>query len=504
MDELERAKQTAETISNPIDFVFSNVLSGRERILTDIKPDSEENILKIFEKSLPIHERNKVQMERLLNIYLGKYDIYKRIIDTTGKSNNKVALNYAMSIVRDIVGYTYGEDIVFVHDDTSKADKVKELKKLYIEEEAFLEDQITSMYSSICGVGYQCVLASDDYQDNPEIGFKLGHLVPTNTFAVQSCELKNPVVMTCSYYVSPEDGTTKYTVYTNKNKYEIYNENGKNKIKDLGPHGCDSNPITMFENNNFLIGDFEPVIPLIDALNTISSESVNDLENFVQSLLVFINASLGDDEETRTETKKLIKENRMIELKAPAGMNVDAKYIAQQLNANNVTSARDYIEESMWKITGIPDRKTRSGGGGDTGDAVELRDGWADLEVVARNKERFFKKAKRQQLRNVLKIVSMVNDKLKDLESKDININFIRNKRDNLSTKTTAYATLIGTETLDPRDALDIANLTTNINEVIERGEKYYKDKEIGDETSNGENNQANEMSSMRENVDEN
>ena len=47
-------------------------------------------------------------------------------------------------------------------------------------------------------------------------------------------------------------------------------------------------------------------------------------------------------------------------------------------------------EEAYKQIIGIPDRKTRGGGGGDTGDAVKLRDGWADIEIVARIKEQYF------------------------------------------------------------------------------------------------------------------
>ena len=66
-----------------------------------------------------------------------------------------------------------------------------------------------------------------------------------------------------------------------------------------------------------------------------------------------------------------------------------------------------------------------------------------------------------------------INEKLANLTVKDIDIKFSRNKNDNLSTKSQAYATLINTKTLDPVDALEMVDITTNVTEVIKRGEAY-------------------------------
>ena len=74
-------------------------------------------------------------------------------------------------------------------------------------------------------------------------------------------------------------------------------------------------------------------------------------------------------------------------------------------------------------IIGIPDRKTRGGGGGDTGDAVKLRDGWADIEVVARVKEKYFKVAKKKQIAVALAILKGLDLVSKEITLKDIDIN---------------------------------------------------------------------------------
>ena len=74
-----------------------------------------------------------------------------------------------------------------------------------------------------------------------------------------------------------------------------------------------------------------------------------------------------------------------------------------------INNLREYLEEAYKTIIGIPDRKTRGGGGGDTGDAVKLRDGWADIEVVARIKEKYFKVAKKKQIAVAIAIGTLIS-----------------------------------------------------------------------------------------------
>ena len=125
---------------------------------------------------------------------------------------------------------------------------------------------------------------------------------------------------------------------------------------------------------------------------------------------------------------------------------------------------------------GIPDRKTRGGGGGDTGDAVKLRDGWADMEVVARTTEKFNKKSEKQELKVILKILKDLK-KIQKTSIINIDIKYPRNKTDNLNSKVTAYSTLLGTQTMEPEDALDIVDIISDISEVVARGEEYWKKK---------------------------
>lgn len=452
---------------------------GRQRIYTELEV-TERNIKEILNNSLAVHNKNVAEMNKLINYYLGKQEILDRQTPYSSKVNNKLIINYAQSIVRDIVGYTFGKDIEYVQRKPELIDAVEELTSILQYEDISLVDIVTATFASICGVGYQCTLPSEDYLDEtPEIGLKISHLNPLNTFVVRSYDFKNPVVLACTFYKT--NTKTVYKLYDKVYRTTIVND----KIIEYKPHGLSGIPITEFENNEFLLGDFETAITILDALNKVASDSVNDIENFVQSLLVLVNATLGDTKEERQQTKENITSNRILEIKSPQGLQADAKYITQQLNPQATADLREYLEESLWKIIGIPDRKTRGGGGGDTGDAVKLRDGWADIEVVARNKEKYFRKSKKQQLGVAIGLLKIIKKIPKNLTVKDIDIKFSRNKSDNLSTKTQAYSVLTATQTLDPVDALEIVDMTTNVNEVIRRGETYWagKKEEITEKT---------------------
>lgn len=141
-----------------------------------------------------------------------------------------------------------------------------------------------------------------------------------------------------------------------------------------------------------------------------------------------------------------------------------------------ISSLREYLEEAYKTIIGIPDRKTRGGGGGDTGDAVKLRDGWADIEIVARIKESYFKIAKKKQIAVAIKILQLLGLAKIDFKTIDLDVKFTRNKNDNLQTKAQSFSTLHGTKTLDPADALEMCDITTDVVEVIDRGKKYWAD----------------------------
>ena len=106
------------------------------------------------------------------------------------------------------------------------------------------------------------------------------------------------------------------------------------------------------------------------------------------------------------------------------------------------------------------------------------RDGWTDIEIVARLKELFFKKAKKEQLSVGIRILQLLGLVRKDLSVLDIDLIIGRHTQDNLQTKTQAFSTLVATGELATIDALELSNLTNKTREMVERGEQAKAERE--------------------------
>ncbi len=128
----------------------------------------------------------------------------------------------------------------------------------------------------------------------------------------------------------------------------------------------------------------------------------------------------------------------------------------------------DYV----YAITGIPDRKQKSGGTGDTGDAVYLRDGFQSLEVVARVKERNFKKAERTTLRMICRILKV--NEVMDLKPMQIEIKFVRNRTNNLLSMSQAFMYFMKTRQLSPEDGISLIGITSDPKGMAQRGKEYW------------------------------
>jgi len=455
--------------------VLENLHYGRQRIILDYPEVTKDNLFEVMQKALGIHASNRNDCDYLINYFLGQQDILNRNPSRTTDVNNKTVVNFAYPITREIVGYTYGNPTEFIPKDMEYQEDISKLSDIYNYEDSHSVDTCSATYASICGVGYMITLPNSNISKDmtPEIPIIHSFLDPRNTFVVQSTDIGNPTILSCNYVINRVTGKKDYTCYTDKFKFEFSNMDPATLVVTSNPIGL--NPITMIPNSLFLTGDWEQAISVMNAQNIVTSDSLNDIEGTIKSLLVILGAEFEDDD---TGLDK-IKRNRVMTLTKGNGEtgSLDAKFIAPKLDSVSVENIRDYLEEARNIITGIPDRSANSSGG-DTGMAVLNRDGWTDIEIVARLKEMFYKKAKKEQLSigiEILKKLGLIRD---DLSVLNIDISVGRHTTDNIQTKTQAFSTLVKTGEIATIDALELSCLTNKAREVVERGEKFRKDRQ--------------------------
>ena len=480
------------------------ILKGRRKIYTNYINSSQvndnmvgykvinsKNIIDALNLALKVHYENARNIRYLLDYHNGAQNILYREKDVRPDVDNKVVVNYANTFTRDIIGYTYGKPMQYVARRSDEDGTIKEEVRLlndYAEmNDKSASDQEKATNASIYGISHRAVFPRKNANDD-EAPYYYINLDSENTFVAYSSQLDREPVFACTYtksYGLNESNYVLFTVYTADNvfvykvpfagvDYDSYISStvtedhlvkGFPKKNPLGMI-----PIIECENNQFRMGHWETAITLMDAINKVTSDSVNDVEQFVNAILVAINAEFSKEQMDN------VREYKYAEVKSGQGLNADLKYIQAQLDGSSVEQLRQYLEDCLRAVVGIPDRKTRGGGGGDTGDAVKLRDGWADMEVVARTTETFNKKSEKKELKIILKILKDLK-KIKKTSMINVDIKYPRNKTDNLNSKVTAYAALLNTQTVAPNDALDIVDITSDNAEVVARGEEYWKKK---------------------------
>jgi len=456
------------------------MFKGRQKLLTSFAPEDiindDSNVAVMINSVISQHLANKSQIDTLTAYYNGNQPILNKVKKVRPEINNKLVLNNSQRITRTVVGYFLGTPIQFIQSKTDKQVEIDDLNDMLSYEDKSATDKEIGDYQSICGTAFRLIY-TDSIEDADEVPFEEKALDPAFTFVVYENSIAEKPVAGVTYKVNlDEKGEIEnytYYVYTVGGMYKIVTDSDQsideNATFNFMTYYVGGIPLIEYPNNMWRTGDWELVIDLMNSINTLYSGRMDDIDQVIQSLLVFVNADL--DSELYAE----MRESGAVMLKNKTGAKSEVKVIQNALDQSGMNLLAKELENMLDTLVGIPSRDNRSGGGGDTGQAVELRDGWADLEIVARNKELVFKRSEKRALKIILYILR--NKKESTLTLKDVDIKFSRNKNHNLLVKSQSYSTLLATETLTPNDCLTIVDLVSDTNEYASRGESYWEDK---------------------------
>ncbi len=353
---------------------------------------------------------------KLNNYYNGKHEILKRTFKNQSIPNNKIICNHAEYISDLATGYVFGVPITY------SGDGAKELNVNFTEIDEDSHNNELALDLSIFGRGYELLYMNDDKK--PKI--ELATLSPLNTFLVVDTSVKEEPMFAVHYYpnITLDNSIENYTVevYTETEKliYEITSlqtELSTVVEKDLEEHFFKGVPVIEYQNNKKARGDFEGVIPLIDAYNKLQSDRVNDKEQLVDAFLIVVGQSLGDTNDEVSETVRLLKEEKIIELDEGG----DAKWLVKSLSEDQVEVLKKSLKDDIHEFSKVPCLTDENFVGNSSGIAMKYK--LLGLEQLGRIKERYFKKGLRERLKLIENIESIRAIKIK---SADIDISMKR------------------------------------------------------------------------------
>ena len=442
-------------------------LYGRRMITTDATTITSSNVISELNLAYNEHNFNRSEIDYLYDYYRGKQAILKREKTVRPEICNKIVENRANEIVSFKVGYLCGEPIQYVgrNSDDMVSQAIAELNEMMHSENKATQDKEIVEWQMICGTAYRLVLP-DSVGSEDESPFEMYTLDPRDSFVVYSSEVGNKPVF-----------AVKYRVDKNNSKISsVYTANGYWKIKDdciveSREHALGMIPIFEYPANNARLGAFETVVPLLDAINTVASNRMDGIEQFIQAFVKFINCDVSADDFDK------LKDLGAIKVKSTDGQNADVDIVTNELNQMQTQTLVDYLYQTILTICGMPNRNGGSSTS-DTGSAVLLRDGWSLAEARAKDSELMFKRSENEVLKLVLRIIRDtrgLSDAIYGLKLKNIAMQFTRRNYENVQSKSQVLTTMLQNDKIHPRLAFEHCGLFSDSENAYQMSMEYYE-----------------------------
>ena len=441
-------------------------LYGRRVITTD-KTITSENIVDELNRAFSKHSLNRLEIEYLWNYYRGKQPILQRTKDVRPEICNKIVVNRANEIVSFKVGYLCGEPIQYVgrNSDENVSQAISELNEMMFSENKAAQDKEIVEWQMICGTAYRLVLPDKGSEDDAP--FEMNTLDPRDTFVVYSSEVGNRPVYAVKYRVDEENNRI-CSVYTGDKYWKLVND----RIVEERDHGLGIVPIFEYPANNARQGAFEIVVPLLDAINTVASNRMDGVEQFIQAFVKFINCDIDEKQFIA------LKDMGAIKVKSVDGATADVDIVTNELNQMQTQTLVDDMYQTVLTICAMPNRNGGSSTS-DTGSAVLLRDGWSLAEADAKASELMFKKSEQEVLKLILRILRDtrgLSDAIYGLKLKNITMQFTRRNYENVQSKSQVLVSMLQQDKIHPRLAFEHCGMFSDPENAYQTSMKYYEE----------------------------
>lgn len=428
------------------------LFTGRKRLLTAINGTDIEKIKEDIGRQSAYTQTNFTCSDYLWKYACNNQPILDRVDRSDGASaNNKIVINLANAISRNLSSYTFPKGISYLADNIEDREFVANLNQMMrLIHNDVVTDEI-KWYQSICGQAFIYL----DYVSGDEVPFRKINIPPTIAQVVYSKYNPNEPVYGFIDYGD------EYAVYSKSHWWKL-TKTDMSVIED-GDSVIGVLPLIEVPNNVMRLGDFEIALALLDGINTVASDSVNNIEDIVKSYLVLIGVE-PDDVKAMDFTQ-----GSVLAFRGQAGTNQSATFIHPSLDGTTVSTLRQYLESSLKLVTGMPDRDSGNLASS-TGVAEDIKTGQSDRDAIANEKSLFVKDAERRVLDIVLKILRVERAEIvpDSITPASIDIDITRVNRDNILTKSQAMLNFkqLG---MDNEDIIYFGNITNDVSGVASR-----------------------------------
>lgn len=442
----------------------SKQMFGRRVIYTSEKEINTRNVTKVIEQAYITHLINRGEIQYLWDYYKGKQPSLFRTREVRDELTKHIVENRANEIVSFKTGYLVGKPVQYIAsvagDEVSKnIGKLNDSMRIIGKA---TKDKTLIEWCMIAGVSYRYVVQ----EKNPlkRVPFNLYTLDPRNTFVIRANDYSQKVMVAVNY-VTDENGNVFFTAYTEDSVYTFLKGSGKanRTVNNFGLI-----PIIEYRANSAMLGCFEIVLSLLDAINDFDCARNEAVEQFVQSLLVLYNCQV--EEGTTADT---IRQAGMILLKSVGDAKADIKVLAEQLNQTQNQTLKQDMYDTVLQIVGMPSQSNGNTSDSSNNGAVILRNGWQGAETRAEEFEAMFHEPETEMLH----VVSVLCNGLADFsfDPMDVEVKFTRRNYENILSKSQTLITMLANDKIHPKSAYEASGLFIDVEDAYQMGMEWYE-----------------------------
>lgn len=342
---------------------------------------------KLIESLIDSHKAEKTRSIQLFEYYENHNSILNRKMKDGDKPNNKLPHPYAAYITNLATGYFIGEPITYqVIEDDKTVDFYTKIQDINKYNDEPMHNATLSKYASIAGYSFELLYIDK----NKNTRYKA--IKPYEIIYVVDDTLEEAPLYAIRYYTLKDFVTDKDNLYV-----EVYDqfkisyfvkkadENQFVTAKAAVPHNFHDVPISIYENNEEGIGDFEKVIHLINSYDQAQSDTANDFEYFTDAYLAFYGTnglSNADEEEDSVD----MKENRMLFFQEPGSKG---EWLIKNINDTATENYKNRLDRDIHKFAMVPPMTDENFAGNVSGEAMKYK--VLGLETLTGFKEQYFR-----------------------------------------------------------------------------------------------------------------
>lgn len=469
------------------------VQNGRIKIVCDLKPTGDINedkliIPKIIQTTLSLHEKNVADIKRLFKYYYNDTDIKAKEKVQQPDINNKIGINYASVAVNTINGYSFSNSLTFSSRKTDNEEEMKAFNDALDEDNYNHKLRKLTLNYGICGLAYKYIVPASEEDKKNGVYYKtITDLDPLNTYCVYDNSIERNKICAISFcertvYNNKYQAinTEKvYTVWTKTHQWEfVPSADGyTNKLFNIDGKSYDAYPLMFGQipiiEYRSLDGTsyFELAMDLINAINALASSRVDDVQQSVDYIITLRDIDT-ESQGALKRIKECLKEG-LLSFKSIQGSLVqpDIDVLDTKINQQEVETLQQFLCDKVEEVLNIPNRNTKASGG-DTGSAVESRNGFRSLENKAGIVTDDIICGENEALKVIFAICKNISGcPFSQMKPRDVEIKDNRNKYENLSNSSSAYATLRSAG-MNDRTALEVTRLVPDAITVAKLNEQ--------------------------------